>query len=204
MSGRPSFSDPQIPRLFSGRLLDLYDATPSEVVVESSFGLSMLDRDYADAMVVFIDGCCFRNGKSDASGGYGVYFGQNSKYNVSSPLKGYPRHTNQRAELAACLVALNQIERINNNEVSPEGYPWIMITDSAYLVNSLTRYVYKWRGNDYTAATGYAVANRDLFELIDTKLDKMALGRQRIDVVFWKVDRSDNEAADYLARQGAC
>jgi hypothetical protein len=44
----------------------------------------MLDPDYADAMVlVFIDGCCLRNGQSDASGGYGVHFGRNSKYNLS-------------------------------------------------------------------------------------------------------------------------
>lgn len=164
----------------------------------------MLDTDYGEAMVVYIDGCGLRNGQPDTSGGYGVYFSRDSKYNVSNPLKEHPRHTNQRAELTACLVALNQIERIDKSDNYPEGYPWIIITDSAYLVNSLTSYVYKWRGDDYTAATGHEVANRDLFELIDTKLDKMTLGRQKIDVVFWKVDRSENVEADMLAREGAC
>ncbi len=42
--------------------------------------------------------------------------------------------------------------------------------------------------------------NRDLFQIIDRKLQAMEYGRQKIQVLFWKVDRSQNEKADYLAR----
>jgi hypothetical protein len=40
-----------------------------------------------------------------------------------------------------------------------------------------------------------------LFEQLDVKLDIMA-GRQDIDVLFWKVDRDENGAANELARDG--
>ena len=77
---------------------------------------------------------------------------------------------------------------------------FIIVTDSAYLVNSLTSYIYKWNNNDFVAASGREVVNRDLFERIDDKLDAMEFGRQEIPVLFWKVDRSENEDADELAR----
>ena len=74
----------------------------------------------------------------------------------------------------------------------------VIAADSAYLVNSLTD-VHKWNKNGYTASTGNKVVNRDLFQIIDHKLQAMEYGRQKIPV-FWKVDRSQNEEADYLAR----
>lgn len=77
---------------------------------------------------------------------------------------------------------------------------FIIVSDSAYLVNSLTNYIDKWNDNDFVAASGREVVNRDLFERIDDKLDIMEFGRQEIPVLFWKVDRSENEDADELAK----
>jgi ribonuclease HI len=155
-----------------------------------------------NATLVFIDGACARNGTPSATGGYGVYWGPNSDYNVCKPLKASQPHTSQRAELTAAIVALNQIER-QFKESDNESNLYILVTDSAYLVNSMTDYVYKWRNNDYTAATGREVVNRDLFERLDYKLDAMADGRQNIDVMFWKVDRIYNQEADRLAKMAA-
>jgi ribonuclease HI len=134
-------------------------------------------------------------------GGYGVYFGSNSEYNVSNLLKPDTPQTSQRAELMACLVALNQIERVAQDVTFTPPLKGVLITtDSAYLVNSMTKYIYKWRENGYTAATESPVVNRDLFYKIDRKLDAMEFGRRQIPVLFWKVDRSDNEDADELAK----
>jgi len=127
--------------------------------------------------------------------------GTDSPLNVSKPLKENSRQTSQRAELMAALVALNQIERLVNQERDLDLF--VILTDSAYLVNSLTSYIYKWRENDYRSASGREVANRDLFERLDYKLNAMANGRQGIDVLFCKVDRSENEEADRLSREGA-
>jgi ribonuclease HI len=62
-------------------------------------------------VAVFVDGACRSNGMDGAKGGYGVYFAPCSPYNLSNPLPndGLP-HISQRAELTACLVALEQIE----------------------------------------------------------------------------------------------
>ena len=151
--------------------------------------------------VVFVDGACARNGTPSASGGYGVFFGPNSPYNVSKPLKFTDPQTSQRAELTAVLVALNQMERIAGKYGLDQCQFFIICTDSAYVVSSLTSYIYKWRRNDYTAATGREVVNRDLFERLDKKLDSMAYGRQGIDVLFWKVPRDANRNADELAKR---
>lgn len=55
-------------------------------------------------MSVYTDGACSNNGKPNARAGYGVYFGKESPYNVSKPLKDNP--TNQRAEMTAVLEAM--------------------------------------------------------------------------------------------------
>jgi len=199
------YRDSEFPRLFSPENIGLEDYPPWQVFDEDSDGVLFHLASNRRVIGVYIDGACPGNGTSAAKGGYGVYFGSDSQFNVSKPLKETSRQTSQRAELTAALVALNQIERIVKIELEngTRLNPFVIMTDSAYLVNSLTSHVYKWRVNDYTAASGRQVANRDLFERVDYKLDAMANGRQDIDVLFWKVDRSDNEDADALAKQGA-
>lgn len=198
---------PEYPRLFSWP--DFIVNNPSEWVCEYEDGQQQFLNaprriDIRTALVVFVDGACSNNGRENANGGYGVYFGSGSDYNVSNALKPWTAQTSQRAELMACLVALNQIERVAQDvSFTPPLKIVIIATDSAYLVNSLTSYVYKWRGNGYRAATGDLVVNRDLFSRIDDKLNGMELGRQKIPVLFWKVDRSENEEADELAKDAA-
>lgn len=100
----------------------------------------------------------------------------------------------------ACLVALNQIERVAQHVNFVSELKMVIIeADSAYLVNSLTDYMNRWKENGFTAASGDPVVNRDLFRMIDNKLIAMEFGRQQIPVP-WKVDRSQNENADELAR----
>src|ERR1700694_4975046 len=170
------------PRSFSPHMFGLPNYPPSELILENPSGTFRLIE---HAVVVFTDGACPGNGTPMARGGYGVFFGENSTYNVSKPLKDNSRHTSQRAELTAAFVALNQIERIEADYNDFES-TYIIATDSAYVVNSLTSYIYKWRQNGYTSSTGREVANRDLFERLDDKLDKMASGRRETDVYFWK------------------
>jgi len=67
----------------------------------------------------------------------------------------------------------------------------------------MTSYVYTWNRNGYRTSMGTPVKNQDLIRRIDSKLDAMAYGRQDIDVLFWKIDRSENQEADELAKDGA-
>jgi len=199
------FRDPEFRRLFSLKKVGVGHPRPANVFCQDSRGEFFRLKTTNGSIVigVYVDGACPGNGMPWAKGGYGVFFGPNSPYNVSKPLKENSPQTSQRAELTAALVALNQIERIVNHYDGTKLNLFIILTDSAYLVNSLTSYIYKWRLNDYTAASGREVANRDLFERLDDKLEIMENGRQGIDVLFWKVDRSENEDADNLAKRGA-
>jgi len=160
--------DPSRPRLFSFERFDIPNPRPSELLHRCPACVHPFwyyDHEGAryDALAVFVDGACTGNGTPLAKGGYGVYFGPNSPYNVSKPLKKDSPQTSQRAELTAALVALYQIERFVK-QFDDTMKRFIIITDSAYLVNSLTSYVYKWRNNDYTSSAGKEVVNRDLFE----------------------------------------
>uniref|UniRef100_A0A914Z6A9 ribonuclease H n=1 Tax=Panagrolaimus superbus TaxID=310955 RepID=A0A914Z6A9_9BILA len=49
--------------------------------------------------VVYTDGACSNNGKTTAAAGFGVYWGEGHKDNVSAPVTGEP--TNNRAEYEA-------------------------------------------------------------------------------------------------------
>jgi len=206
------FRDPDYPRLFTLENIGQGHLQPSEAIRTNNsetnlyLPITFWYRDYL-AWIVFVDGACSRNGNlTFATGGYGVYFGPNSSHNVSNPMKPknpempFPTPTNQRAELKAALVALDRIQYHASQDDGFRGL-WIIATDSAYVVDSITKWIYNWRDNKYTNSRGFEVVNRDLFEQLDVKLDIMA-ERQGIDVLFWKVDRDENGAANELARDG--
>lgn len=153
-------------------------------------------------ILIFIDGACPKAGYPDARGGYGVYWGPVSKYNVCKQLKPNQPQNTQRADLTAAIVGLNQIEYYRNESGDKRTF-YVLVTDSAYLVNTITWDVYKWRENGYTTTRGTEVVNKDLFEVLDYKLHAMKNGRQQIEVLFWKVDRFYNQDADRLARIAA-
>ncbi|KAI1743969.1 hypothetical protein F4680DRAFT_408072 [Xylaria scruposa] len=62
------------------------------------------------SLVVFTDGACPSNGMSSAvSSSVGVYFGPQSRYNISERLNSDGTPTNQVAEITAAIKALQQV-----------------------------------------------------------------------------------------------
>lgn len=150
----------------------------------------------SDIIGLYIDGACPGNGSERARGAFGVYFGRQSPYNVSGTLPPDEPQTSQRAELMAAIMALEQIRECSLEHRSINNY--IIVTDSAYLVNSITEYIFRWKQNGWMTSSGRCVANRGLFEILDKWLDDCSY--HNVYVQFWKVDRSENEEADQLAR----
>ncbi|KAJ3284143.1 Ribonuclease H1 [Borealophlyctis nickersoniae] len=145
----------------------------------------------------YADGACSQNGTFGARGGYGVYFGPNSPYNVSKPLQGPA--TNQRAELTAVIAAINVLlteEDLQRSDSS--GRPlWLkLLTDSAYVVNGLKSWLAKWKNNGWRTARGGPVQNRDLWEQLDES------ERRHGCVQVHHIARELNTEADRLARLG--
>lgn len=76
-------------------------------------------------LVVFTDGACTNNGRSNSMAGYGAFFGEGSPFNISKPLPGRP--TNQRAEMMAVLQTIRTVLR---NDLVLQGGRLEIRTDS--------------------------------------------------------------------------
>ncbi len=83
-------------------------------------------------------------------GGIGVFFGPNSKNNVSTPLVG-KEVSNQRAELGACVAAIKKYEVITKELSVTYNNPikLLIITDSMYTINCITQWCPTWKKNGW-------------------------------------------------------
>ncbi len=68
--------------------------------------------------------------------------------------------TNNRMELRAVLEALSGL---------PAGESVEVVSDSRYVVDSLSRWIHGWRRKGWRTASGGPVLNRDLIEAIDAR-----------------------------------
>jgi ribonuclease HI len=146
---------------------------------------------------VYIDGACPGNGTPAAKGGIGVYFSRNSLYNLSAKVPADEPQTSQRAEWLRQSVP-EQIETVNADERSFEVF--IIVTDSQYLVKSITKDISRWKTNSGRKTSAWTdFKNKDLWEFLDSRLTILSNQEHDIDVVFWQVDRSETTEADRLA-----
>jgi len=108
-----------------------------------------------------------------------------------------PETTNNIAEMTASLngleLALGQgAERLT------------IFTDSEYVVKGVTQYLNKWKANGWKKSTGDEIANKPLWQAIDSKLTE--LKDKNIHYTFQWVKGHDghrgNVMADYMATRG--
>eukprot|EP00941_MAST-03F_sp_MAST-3F-sp1_P004509 g4509.t1 len=159
--------------------------------------------------IVYTDGACSNNQNQEKSlAGYGVFFGVDDERNISKPLKG-KEQTNNRAEMTAILCVLQHyMDLLKSNpdpdEKKPKGVT--VKTDSAYSIKGLTKWIVKWKRNNWKTAANKPVKNQDLWKLMDERL--CALQSQNFKVNFVHVKghsgEAGNEAADRLAVAGSC
>lgn len=107
----------------------------------------------------------------------------------------WPTPTNQRAEITAIILALEQaLEEYANLD----GNPWLDVkiySDSKYAIGCMTDWVYKWRANGWRNAAGNEVANRDLIEEASDLDDRL---KEEGDVKYIWIPREDNDEADRI------
>jgi ribonuclease HI len=83
---------------------------------------------------IHTDGACFDNGKLNARCRSGIWFGPNDARNTSIKVPG-PLQSNQVGETAAVIKALTSV---------PHFWPITIITDSKYVIDSLTTHLQTW------------------------------------------------------------
>ncbi len=150
--------------------------------------------DSADSATVYTDGSCLSNGTKKARAGIGVWWGPEDPRNVSKPLD-YPPHTNNRAEVAAVVAALEQL---------PESIPIILCTDSEYVINAMSKWIPEWLRNGWKNARGGDAKNQDLLKRLWDVLNSVGVDRVHFRHVPAHTGKKDgNYWADILAKKGA-
>ncbi|KAJ3557597.1 hypothetical protein NP233_g11702 [Leucocoprinus birnbaumii] len=149
-------------------------------------------------IAISIDGACTNNGNPNARASMGVFFGPNSRYNYNRLLTNGPL-TNQRAEIWAAIIALQHVKQLKMSGLL-DARRVVLIADSEYLVKAMTFRVYHWRDNGWIGSYGRRVVNWSDFEALDDLIEELRV-EYDVDVKFWLVDRSWNNAADREAKK---
>ncbi|MDR1989836.1 MAG: hypothetical protein LBQ09_06340 [Acidobacteriaceae bacterium] len=111
-----------------------------------------MDREGLDHTTVFTDGAAKGN---PGPGGWGAIIVTPDA--MVMELGGGSRHTtNNKMELSGAIAALDAIDASSG--------PVTVYTDSTYLIQGITQWVWGWRKNGWQTAAGGEVINRDLWE----------------------------------------
>lgn len=135
-------------------------------------------------VIVHTDGACSGN---PGPGGWGVILEWNDH---RRELKGgEPHTTNNRMELMAAIMALETLKRPCTVHVH---------TDSQYLRDGITKWIFSWKRNGWKTADKKPVKNQDLWQRLEAATHKHK--------IHWKwikghSGHEENERADELANR---
>ncbi|MEB7539307.1 ribonuclease HI [Pantoea anthophila] len=135
---------------------------------------------------IFTDGSCLGN---PGPGGYGAIlrYGQHEKTFSA----GYRLTTNNRMELMAAIISL---------EALTQPCDVVLSTDSQYVRQGITSWIYNWKKRGWKTADKKPVKNVDLWQRLD-----QALSTHKIQWEWVKghAGHPENERCDVLARSAA-
>ena len=136
---------------------------------------------------IWTDGACSGN---PGPGGWGVLLKSGS--HEKELYGGEPETTNNRMELMAAIQALETVKK---------GNKVVLHTDSTYVKDGLTKWIFGWKKNGWKTAAKKPVKNEDLWK----RLDDAAARHRDLEWRWVKGHAGDegNERADELARKGA-
>ena len=141
-------------------------------------------------LVAYTDGACSGN---PGPGGWGVVLQARSGSQLTKQSElygGAAETTNNRMELVAAISALDALSR--HSQIT-------IVTDSVYVKDGVTKWIFGWKKNGWLTAAKKPVKNEDLWK----KLDSV----QSQHDVTWEwvkghAGHPENELADELARAG--
>lgn len=141
-------------------------------------------------LLAYTDGACSGN---PGPGGWGVLLQATQGDTVLKERTlsgGEAETTNNRMELLAAITALETLDRASEITV---------ITDSAYVKNGVTGWIFGWKRNGWKTSAKKPVKNVDLWQRLDA-----AQARHRVTWEWIKghAGHPGNERADELAREG--
>ena len=139
-----------------------------------------------EAVTIYTDGACSGN---PGPGGWGALLIWRG---VEKELSGGEAHTtNNRMEMLAAIRALQSLKR---------PVPVILITDSTYLKDGITKWLAGWKKNGWKTAAKKSVKNQDLWQELDVVLKDRQVEWQWVK---GHAGHPENERVDQLARDAA-
>ena len=141
-------------------------------------------------LFAFTDGACSGN---PGPGGWGVVLQAKDGDALLKERElcgGAAKTTNNRMELTAAIEALQTLER--ESKIT-------LITDSVYVKDGITKWLWGWKKNGWRTAAKKPVKNAELWQKLDA-----AQARHQVTWQWVKghAGQPENERADALARQG--
>ncbi|WP_412057687.1 ribonuclease HI [Bartonella sp. DGB2] len=134
---------------------------------------------------IYTDGACSGN---PGMGGWGALL----RYGMREReiYGGERATTNNRMELRAAIEALNALK---------EPCLVDLYTDSTYVKNGITKWIFLWKKNNWRLSNGAPVKNQELWQALD-----VAVERNKVSWHWVKghAGHEENERADALARKG--
>ncbi len=151
-------------------------------------------------ITIFTDGSSRGN---PGQGGFGAVIVYNDgelkvssgKFQVKETGGREEHTTNNRMELRATISALSFVSTLN-----PKPYTLLVYSDSSYVINGITKWVYGWQKNNWTTSQKKPVENRDLWEkLISSTIYRTIEWKQ----VGGHVGVAGNDRCDQIATEFA-
>lgn len=151
-------------------------------------------------MKIFTDGSSRGNPGPGGWAAILISFDAAGSAGIVRELGGREAHTtNNRMEMSAALNALEYAARLAKSEEHVDAIT--VITDSAYLLNGITKWVKGWKQKDWISSQKTEVLNRDIWEKLSDAVD--ALAGEKVKLT-WKLVKghaghSLNERCDEIA-----
>ena len=135
---------------------------------------------------VYTDGSCLGN-----PGNGGWAFLVVSEKDISFRAGFEENSTNNRMELMAAIKALEYLEQFENITIN---------TDSNYVKQGITTWIFNWKKNNWKTSSKQAVKNRELWERLDELNQKKNINWSWVKA--HNIDEFNNQV-DVLARKAA-
>lgn len=135
---------------------------------------------------MYTDGSCLGN---PGPGGYGALLVYNGHKKELS--QGYKNTTNNRMEMLAVIKGLQALKEPCLVELT---------TDSSYVKDGITKWIFNWKKNGWKTAAKKPVKNADLWQQLDDEVNRHTMNWH------WVKGHSghpENELVDDLAREAA-
>ncbi len=187
------FLPPTIATPTSTKITAKITATPAKIPAKATAAKPAATGLATDIQSIYTDGACSGN---PGPGGWGTVI-----YYVSGEVRelgGYAAATtNNRMEMQAAIAALEFIL------TTGQTTPLVLLTDSEYVKNGITKWIKGWKQKDWKTSTGKPVLNQDLWEELDDahiKVNRQLKKNLEWQYVRGHVGNVGNERADAIAR----